>query len=459
MIIEPQPGPQTAFLSCSADIAIYGGAAGGGKTWSLLLDPLRFLGKVKRFYAVIFRRTSPDITNPGALWDESTGIYPHAGGEPTRGLLRWQWADGSYIKFNHMQYEQDMFNWQGAQVPFIGWDELTHFTRRQFFYLLSRNRSTCGVKCYVRATCNPDPDSWVRELISWWLDDDGNAIPERSGVIRYMAMNGSQLEWADDAETLELLGLKPKSFTFIAANVHDNRKLLDVDPGYLANLEALLPHERAQLLGGNWNARLMPGVYFPRRLVQMHIVDAAPEGGDECVYWDRAATVPSVSNPNPDWTAGVRVRRVDGIFYVLRVVRARVDSHAVSNMIKGEADSDRNVMTCLEQDPGQAGVADVDNLTRMLAGYPVVSIPVTRAKEVRARPASSQWHAGNVRLVRGPWNEEFLKELEGFPPKKGGGGKDDQVDGFSGAVNWLADSRNPSIRSIDTPSPRIRTFQ
>ena len=159
-IIQAQEGPQFAFLSSSADITIYGGAAGGGKSYGLLLDPLRYV-HVPGFGAVIFRRTSPEITNQGGLWDTSQEIYPKVNALPRRTDLSWLFAGGARVRFAHLQHDKDKLNWQGAQIPYLGFDELTHFTEEQFWYLLSRNRSTCGVPPCVRATCNPAP-GWAR---------------------------------------------------------------------------------------------------------------------------------------------------------------------------------------------------------------------------------------------------------------------------------------------------------
>ena len=80
--IEAQPGPQTLFLSTSADIAIYGGAAGGGKTFGLLLEPLRHVTANRLFSALFLRRTTPQILNPGGLWDAASNLYPRAGAVP-----------------------------------------------------------------------------------------------------------------------------------------------------------------------------------------------------------------------------------------------------------------------------------------------------------------------------------------------------------------------------------------
>src|ERR1700719_3561106 len=158
--ISAQPGPQTAFLQTAADICIYGGAAGGGKTVGLILEPLRHVGRVPGFTAVFFRRTTPQITNPGGLWDESQNFYPRLGGIPHLRAQEWRWPRGGKIKFSHLQLRTTVHDWQGAQIALICFDELTHFTAHQFFYMVSRNRSTCGVRPYIRATCNPDSDSW-----------------------------------------------------------------------------------------------------------------------------------------------------------------------------------------------------------------------------------------------------------------------------------------------------------
>jgi len=95
--ISAQPGPQTEFLQTAADICVYGGAAGGGKTVGLILEPLRHVGRVANFTAVFFRRTTPQITNPGGLWDESQNFYPRLGGAPHLRAQEWRWPCGGKI--------------------------------------------------------------------------------------------------------------------------------------------------------------------------------------------------------------------------------------------------------------------------------------------------------------------------------------------------------------------------
>src|SRR3984893_999032 len=96
--IAAQRGPQTEFLRTAADVCIYGGAAGGGKTVGLILEPLRYVSRVPGFTAVFFRRTTPQVTNPGGLWDESLNFYPRFGGTPRLRGHEWHWPRGGKIK-------------------------------------------------------------------------------------------------------------------------------------------------------------------------------------------------------------------------------------------------------------------------------------------------------------------------------------------------------------------------
>src|SRR5262245_19298376 len=121
---SPQPGPQTAFLRTPADICIYGGAAGGGKTVGLILEPLRYVSRVPGFTAVFFRRTTPQITNPGGLWDETLNFYPRFGGLARLRAHEWRWRRGGKIKFSHLQSDKTVYDWQGAQLTLICFDEL-----------------------------------------------------------------------------------------------------------------------------------------------------------------------------------------------------------------------------------------------------------------------------------------------------------------------------------------------
>lgn len=443
--IKPQPGPQEMFLSTPADIAIYGGAAGGGKSFALLLEPLRHM-TMPGFRAVIFRRTSKQVKNEGGLWDAACGLYGAIGGKSRETDLSWSFPGGASISFGHLEHEKNKYDWQGTELAFLGFDELTHFTESQFFYLLSRNRSVGGAAPYVRATCNPDADSWVADFIRWWIDPEtGYPVPERSGKLRWFVRDDDSLVWGDDRRALEAAhrGKTAKSVTFIAARIEDNAILMEKDPGYRANLAALPTVDRERLLSGNWKIRPAAGDYFRRSWFP--VIAAAPAEARRVRGWDLAGSH-SEPGARPDWTAGVRLARdANGIFYVEHVERLQGTPNDVERAIRNLAQSDgRETTVALPQDPGQAGKAQVQALIRLLAGFRVKSQPVTGSKTVRAMPFSAQAEAGNVRLVAGPWNADFLGELENFPA----GRHDDQVDAVCEAFNTLTEFSQKSQRDM-----------
>lgn len=437
--IKPQPGPQTDFLACEADIAIYGGAAGGGKSFGLLLDPIRHIDN-PAFGGVIFRRTSVQIRNQGGLWDESMTIYPHAGAAPREFRLQWKFPSGMTMTFANLEYDKDVFNYQGAQIPWIGFDELTHFTEKQFFYMLSRNRSAAGVGSRVRATCNPDPDSFVRKLIDWWIDAEGFPIKERSGIIRYFIRVQDNMIWADSKEEIyKTYGdgpdIQPKSLTFIPSKLEDNQILMQKDPGYMANLLALSRVDRMRLRDGNWNVRPSAGNFFKREWFT--ILDTIPSSWSQSVrFWDRAATKPNETNKDPDWTRGLKLLKYpNGTYLIVDIKSARDTPGKIEELVKAVASHDGyTVIIASQQDPGSAGVAEGEHFIRMLAGFVVEVRTISKDKVTRSKAVSAQAEAGNIFVLRAPWNEDFFREVENFPE----GSHDDQVDTLSGAFNILA---------------------
>ena len=452
-ILKPQRGPQERFLATPASICVYGGAAGSGKTYAELLVPLRYID-VQGYGAVIFRKNANQIYNEGGLWNEAAKMYGGIdGAEVRKGDGAWVFKDKkgieqSRVSFRHIERYEEVYNYQGSQICTIMFDELTHFSKETFFYMLSRNRSTCGVEPFVRATCNPDADSWVAEFISWWINQEtGYPIPERSGVIRWMMRRDGKLFWADKKiELIELFGLKteeekqePRSVTFIAASIYDNQELLKVNPQYLANLKALPEVDRERLLYGNWKIKPAGGMYCKRS--QVRIIEKEPDDlVSVCRAWDFAATEKTEGN-DPDFTSGVLMgRRKNGNFVVLNVINARISAGDVEKLLINTARADRTkhgrkYKIRIPIDPGAAGKIVADSYIKKLAGYPVSSERVTGSKILRATPFATQWQNGNVEVLAADWNDMYLSQLEFFPDGK----HDDMVDASSDSFNELAE--------------------
>jgi predicted phage terminase large subunit-like protein len=443
--VSPQPGPQEAFLSSLADIAVFGGAAGSGKSYALLLEGMRYAQNTIGFDTVLFRRTLVDLRRPGGLWSETEKLYYHAGGYPVMHRLEWKWPAGGSVKLAHLEHENTVFDWHGSQIGLICFDELTTFTEAQFFYLLSRNRSPAGVRPYIRATCNADAGSWVARLIEWWIDQDtGYPIPERSGVVRFFVRGADdQLVWYDTkAQAMRASGQSAetiKSFTFIAAKLADNPALMRTDPGYLGNLMLLPQVERERLLNGNWKIRPAAGFYFNRAWCK--IVDIPPACSKTVRGWDLASSEQK-DGTDPDWSACVKIGlTLDGTWIVLHADAFRGTPAEVNRRILNYASSDGyENTTSLPKDPGQAGVAQIVALTHLLAGFIVDSSPESGDKVTRFGPFSAQAEVGNVLVLRGRWNDRWFSELENFPE----GAHDDDADATSRAFNAIA--QQPPMR-------------
>ena len=426
-----------------------------------MLSALRYKN-VPGFGCTIFRKNFNQIFAQGGLWDESMKMYQGIrGAEPKLARGQWWFRDKegnviSKVTFAHIERDEEVHKWQGSQICAIGIDELTHFSEKTFFYMLSRNRSTCGVTPYVRATCNPDADSWVAKFIEWWIDQDtGYPIPERSGKLRWFIRRNEILHWADTKQELwEQFGLhtpeeqgEPRSVTFIMSRLSDNKELLKINPGYLANLKALSLIERERLLNGNWKIKAAAGLFFKRTQIG-DILEQVPADVIQWVRcWDLAATEKSESG-DPAYTSGVLMgKRKNGRYVIADVINKQMAAVDVRKTIKLTAQKDKatykRVRIRLPKDPGQAGKEQAESYIKFLAGFDVVAVAESGSKEARAEPMAAQWQAGNFDIVYGDWNEEYLNQLENFPDSK----FKDMVDA---SANGFAEIETKSAFSINS---------
>lgn len=458
IIFKPQPGPQEKFLSCSADICFYGGGAGGGKTFGLLLLAIMHL-MLSNFTCVILRRELEQVKQGGGLWEESQKIYSFLNKEKyapeqVESRLTWKFARKNKIKFSALKEEKSKYKFQGAQIPLILFDELTHFTWTQFTYMLSRNRAggCVGIKPYIRATCNPDSESWVADFISWWLDEDGYIIPERCGVIRYFILDGSNVIWGDTKE--EILENYPESdplsFTFIEASIYDNKILLENDPTYLSKLKNLSYIDKMRLFFKNWKVKAVKGTIFLEE--NFNYIDFEPPLHDIVAitrYWDRAG---GKKNKNKsDYTAGVLIaRNRKNQIFILDVIHGKFNSSKLVALIKSTAKKDlekygSKYFVGLNQDPAAAGIHEIYFLIKELLGFSVKTYKETGDKVTRSNPFSVQFQNNNVFILKAEWNKKYKEELTSFPE----GGNDDMVDASVMGFNALSEVVISSIKEVE----------
>ena len=375
--IHPQPGFQELAIDFPADIRIIGGAAGCGKSHVLMLEPLKYvLDPTPNFNGIIFRREGTQISTTGGLWDKCREVYsklaptfrPHFSGGRTHFVIKF--PTGADLRLAHLHEESTVYSYQGAEICYMAFDELTHFSEEQFFYMLSRNRSTCGVEPYVMASTNPQGEGWVKRLIGWWLYPDdfpiealrGLPIPERQGKLLYMARTGGKTvlgKTRQDVlsrltpEEAKLLPLESiRSITFIAGKLAENQELLKVNPGYLGNLMALPENERIKLLEGRWidldddsmrlysNAAisdLFTNEFVERSGQRFITADIALEGADSFVIavWDGWVLLDLIILPKTDGKEVLNEIRKAAIRYKVPVRNIAFDSGGVGGFLKG----------------------------------------------------------------------------------------------------------------------------
>lgn len=250
VIWKPQPGPQELMLSCPYEEILYGGAAGGGKTDSLLGDYAKGIEKYGEDHkGVIFRRTYPMLEE---LESRSLQIFGPAYGQKcySLGNKKWKFPNGATLKFRFLEKKKDTLNYQGQQFNWIGFDELTQWPDDYCYeYLKTRLRSPSGAPCTIRSTSNPGGPGhlWVKEFFEIGKTPPLTPIVNRNGRIRI----------------------------FIPAKVQDNLILMHNDPLYVERLDEISdPVLRLALKDGNWD--VFAGQAFPEWRQHIHVVPDSP---------------------------------------------------------------------------------------------------------------------------------------------------------------------------------------
>ena len=393
---------QKVFLRTNSLEAFFGGAAGGGKSSALLMAALQFVD-VPGYNAILFRRTYADLALPGAIMDRFQSWVANYED------VRWNanqytavFPSGARISFGYLNNSQDYLRYKGAEFQFIGMDEVTEIRESDYRYMFSRLRRPAGgplskVPLRMRSASNPAPN-WVRQ--------------------RFIVEG------------------KEYGRIFVPSMLTDNPGI-DAE-SYRQSLQALDPIERKRLEEGDWWSTTL-GTMFDREsvvVVDNHEIPELTSAARAVRFWDLAATEPSQSNPDPDWTVGTLMMFDQGVAYILDVRKVRARGEKVEQLIAQTAYEDgHSVAIRMEQEPGSSGKALVDQYARyVVPGYDFAGIRATGDKETRARPFAAAVANGNVRCVRASWLTDWLDELASFPEACP---HDDQVDSAVGAFTHL----------------------
>ena len=237
---------QEKFINSNAFETLFGGAAGGGKSYGQLVDGLLYALKYKKSKQIIFRSTFADLEK--SLIRVSLDIYPLSIADYNSSKHTWKFNNGSIIDFGYIQYEKDVYQYQSAEYDVIRFDELTHFTEFMYTYMISRCRGANPYPKRIKSSTNPGGvgHSWVKER---FID-----IGEPNTI------HTCKLETGEEVTRI-----------FIPSLVTDNKFMLEYDPDYIKRLDALPEKERKALKYGDWD--IYDGMFFPEFKRRIHVIE------------------------------------------------------------------------------------------------------------------------------------------------------------------------------------------
>lgn len=235
---------QEQFINSEAFETLFGGAAGGGKSYGQLVDALLYALKYPKSKQIIFRRTFPDLEK--SLIRVSLEFYPREVASYNSSKHIWTFKNGSIIDFGYIDSENDVYQYQSAEYDIIRFDELTHFTKYMYTYMISRCRGANPYPKHIKSSTNPGGvgHSWVKER---FID-----VGEPNKIHEVILDNG-----------------KKNTVIFIPSFVQDNMFLLNNDPDYINRLELLPEKERQALLYGDWD--IFDGQFFTEFNRNIHV--------------------------------------------------------------------------------------------------------------------------------------------------------------------------------------------
>ena len=394
--IPQTPFPKQHLALCLDHVPelFFGGSAGPGKSSWLLMTALQY-ADVPGYAALILRRNYTELAQPGGLMDRAHDWLGTTDAKWDAQSKAWYFPSGATLQFGHLDDKASLRRYKGAEFQTICLDELTDFEENDFRFLYSRLRRPANstIPIRMRAASNPGGlgHMWVKAR---FID---SKAPDR---------------------------------VFIPASLNDNPAIDRAT--YIKSLMHLDPVTRERLLNGDWEVvdggTIFSRLWFKDKIVQA--VDGLVAG--RVRFWDLAATT------NGKRTAGVKMVRTHKGFFVEDVVKGQWTPGLRDEQIKftAELDGSEYCAQVIEEEPGSGGKAQNASIIRELAGFRCESLKATGDKFVRAGAFASQCQAGNVYILRGAWNSDFIEELHCAQEEAQ---FLDQMDAAAGAFNWLTE--------------------
>lgn len=455
-----------AFCEADFDFVLFGGGAGGGKTFAALCDNLQGVHD-PLYMSAFFRTTTTEISK--GLWLEAQRLYkpilfdedgkPFGKAHISEKEKCITFPSGAKTYFSYLELDRHADQWYGLELAKIYFEEIQFRTWYQFNTLRSRNRTMAKVPKGIRGTCNPDPTHFSKKFASLFLDEANYPIKELSGKKAHYVIVNSELHVAWKAEDLlaKFPEVTPLTYTYIPATVEDNAFLLERDPTYKDTLNSLPEIKRKQLLLGCWENVENTGMYFQRDW--LHKATHVPLGARYVRGWDTANSIPDPkSGLVPDWTVGVKIAKAaNGDFYICGMDRFQErpgprDSRIIS---RGKRDGD-DCFIVMGVDAGPGGKFQFQEFSKTVLSEGLICradpTPNTRSKLTRFEPFSAACQNGLVHIVESTFEpdqlEIFYSELERFDGERSLGKSgifDDIPDACASGFSFLAQDRRAPI--------------
>ena len=422
------------LFSRNIDFCVYGGAAGGAKTFALNAIPCLDSRGVREYRGITLRRTLAQARKAGSLWDTLQETGRKVGGTPRHSLPPFlRLPRNGKIEIGHLNNPDSIEDYMSAQYNFVGVDEATQVRCQDIIKLKSRIRDARDTDTYSRMilACNPDRLSYLFHWVRPFVDPSHALYPYRYGAPVWFQLTDTvtgECEHSPEPQS------DWYSLTLIPSKVEDNPYLANT--GYASDLDKLPPHLRARYRDGSWLTSAVRGDIFRTEHLKTarHAIPPYMDNRWQADVraWDTAASWKKVKDS--DYCAGGRMLWDGEELCVTDMVRVRPDPGQLKRLIVDTAKRDGpGVRIAIEREPGSQSGGFIEEVRAELPGFVVQGHSPTRDKIVRSEPLSLLVYDQKVTLLDRPWNAALIAEMDAFGTLDQQQGKvhDDQVDALN----------------------------